>query len=221
LNDKEDEVAISPYELTNGTKYNLLTDLGRVSLNRGEKIEFTAISFWSVDAKNGIYNSFLMPSGGWKVYGNIGKSITDAFRNNEPFEGEDGESLSLYGKLSFMFSGCTRLKSADGLILTDDLNPDNSCFAQMFTACTSLTDFPTMNFSKVSDSCFSYMFSYCLGLQKPARVNVTDLTNGGHSIKCSSTVQNFRKYTIPEFLRIMRSFLKLMALRNSERKMRR
>lgn len=78
----------------------------------------------------------------------------------------------------YLFRDCTTIQSAENLILPATVLT-NSCYANMFYGCTSLTSAPELNATNLVDWCYANMFWYCTNLTSvPVLLPATTLTNG-------------------------------------------
>ena len=87
---------------------------------------------------------------------------------------------------AYMFSGCTSLTTAPALPAT---TLANNCYNSMFQSCTSLTSAPTLLATTLVDYCYSGMFQYCTKLSLPPDLPATTLARNCYSYMfygCSS-----------------------------------
>ena len=75
---------------------------------------------------------------------------------------------------SDMFSDCTNLTQAPALPATT-LAPD--CYGSMFSGCSSLTQAPVLPATTLADSCYSGMFSNCTNLTQAPALPATTLAD--------------------------------------------
>ena len=99
---------------------------------------------------------------------------------------------SLYGKdyaFQNLFSGCTRVTSAENLLLPATILAD-SCYIGMFQGCTSLTTAPSvLPATALAKSCYYNMFNGCSGLTTAPELHATTLASsccGSMFYNCTS-----------------------------------
>ena len=125
-----------------------------ITVNSGDKLQFRGNN--EQYATNSIkYNSF-GGSASFEVEGNIMSLIYgDDFKNN----------LTISSGYTFcgLFRDCTKLVSAENLILPATTLAD-SCYADMFQGCTSLTTAPELPANTLANGCYNGMFYKCTSL---------------------------------------------------------
>ena len=142
---------ISDWEHYNNSGYAYFTP------RRGDKVKFKGtrgVTHFITNAK-------------FIVYGNINSLFKkDNFINStEPY---DFHSL---------FNSCSGLTSAENLVLPATILPD-SCYAGMFSQCTSLTAAPKLPATTLGNSCYANMFEYCTSLTTAPELPATTLAEG-------------------------------------------
>lgn len=84
-----------------------------------------------------------------------------------------GTEVGDYG-CSYMFSGCTSLKTAPELPAT---TLATYCYYNMFYGCTSLATAPVLPATTLANSCYGYMFEGCSSLTTAPELPATTLAN--------------------------------------------
>jgi len=119
-----------------------------------------------------VYNNF----SGKKVFPDADSYIKDVFRGSNVV---DASNLILpatavtFSCYASMFSGCTSLTSAPALPAT---SLSGSCYANIFADCRSLTTAPQLPATTLADSCYSSMFRGCWALVSPPILPASTLT---------------------------------------------
>ena len=94
--------------------------------------------------------------------------------------GDDAKTnLSLSGKdyvFRKLFSNCKTIKNVSSNFLPATTLAD-SCYADMFTGCSSLTTAPELPATTLASSCYSSMFYYCKALTTAPQLPATTLAN--------------------------------------------
>lgn len=88
-----------------------------------------------------------------------------------------------------MFYGCTSLTKAPALPAT---TLEDSCYYYMFRDCTALTKAPALPATTLADNCYYYMFRGCTALTQAPALPATTLANGcyrGMFQDCTSLTQ--------------------------------
>ena len=88
-------------------------------------------------------------------------NVMSLLHSDENFDKDD--ELTVDGIFKQLFSGCTKLQSAENLILPATTLTDN-CYQDMFNGCTSLTNAPSLPAEKLSNQCYYEMFYGCTSL---------------------------------------------------------
>ena len=148
------------YSKDSGSTWTSITSTtggASISVNAGDKVMFKGDNYQYYS--NGYYNQFFTYS--WddikfNIRGNI-MSIIDSTGF------ATATTLSAYGALSGLFSGCTALVSAEDLIMPAT-SLTESCYSSMFYNCTNLTTAPLLPASTLANSCYSSMFYRCSSL---------------------------------------------------------
>lgn len=134
---------------------------GNVVLWKSESTQFTVNPdpFSSRNMGSGIFNS----TGNFNAKGNIMSLIYgNDFKDKIIFKTRISTGDSA-GPFSTIFKNCTKIISAENLILPVTTLVD-SCYSQMFDGCTSLTTAPTLPAITLSTQCYNYMFKNCSSL---------------------------------------------------------
>ena len=88
---------------------------------------------------------------------------------------ESGEHPTMaYSCYYNMFSGCTSLTQAPALPAT---TLADGCYRTMFSGCTSLTQAPALPATTLADYCYAYMFSGCTSLTQAPALPATTLAS--------------------------------------------
>ena len=165
------------YSLDGGNTWTA-GDNAMKTLNSGATIHFKGINSTALGA-----NPFGFTSGSTgavEVRGNImSLAYGDAFKQNTVipannfFEG-------LFHIDSLLGSRTRVLRKADKLVLPAT-SLTNSCYANMFNHCASLTTAPELPATALASSCYNSMFAYCNSLTSAPALPVTTLANGCYS----------------------------------------
>lgn len=181
------------YSTDDGATWNNLANNGNTtSVNSGETIMFKASGLTKIPY-SGIGR--LTPSVNARVQGNIMSLVYgDDFARKT--------SLAIDSQFSTLFSGATKLTSAENLImpattLTVNCYSDmfrgctslttapsilpattlaNYCYANMFNGCTSLTTAPALPATTLAERCYQQMFAGCTSLTVAPELPATTLT---------------------------------------------
>ena len=139
-----------------------------IEVNSGDKLQFRgnnaqyATYEWD-------YNSFSGSTALFEVEGNIMSLIYgDNFKNNLTIS----SAYTFYG----LFSDCTGLTSAENLVLPATTLA-RSCYANMFSKCTSLATAPALPATTLATQCYSGMFYGCTKLTTAPVLPATTLAS--------------------------------------------
>ena len=130
----------------------------------------------SVMIKGNLIPSIIKGIGTFSSTGNFtveGNAMSLLF--GDDFQGQ----TSLSGKsfaFRYLFSGCTRMTSAENLSLPATTLADY-CYQYMFYNCTSLTAAPSLPATTLADYCYGYMFYGCRGLTTAPSLPATTLAS--------------------------------------------
>ena len=159
------------YKLNNGAWVSITSNTGSsaptITVNSGDKLQFRGNNAqYGTGSYN--YNSF-GGSASFEVEGNIMSLIYgDDFKNKL--------TISSTYALAGLFRGCTKLISAENLILPATTLASN-CYQYMFYGCTSLTTAPALPATTLTNYCYSFMFQDCTSLTKAPALPATTLAN--------------------------------------------
>lgn len=156
------------YSLDGGATWtSLASNTDTPTVNAGEKIMFKEILTGSNGA--GSFSS----TGNFNVMGNAYSMISgDNFSNIT--------TLTMVYALKALFSGCTKLISAEKLSLpATTLNRE--CYGSMFYGCRSLTTPPKLPATTLANSCYYGMFSGCTSLTTAPELPATTLSESGYA----------------------------------------
>ena len=140
-----------------------------ITVNSGDKIQFRGNNAQYATDYYSNYNSF-GGSASFEVEGNIMSLIYgDNFKNNS--------TLSRAYALAVLFQNCTKLFSAENLVLPATTLKE-SCYRHMFEGCTSLTTAPKELPATTSEfGCCDSMFKGCTSLTTAPELPATTLAN--------------------------------------------
>lgn len=113
-------------------------------------------------------------------------NVMSLLSSNEKFREVD--ELTVKGIFKQLFSGCTKLQSAENLILPATTLTDN-CYEKMFYNCSSLTKAPSLPAERVSNQCYYEMFYGCTSLTKAPELlapTLLEYSYGHMFYNCSS-----------------------------------
>lgn len=154
-------------------------------LNCGQKmlIKGNNISYGSY----GNYNSFESTKN-FNIEGNIMSLIHgDGFINQT--------NLLYANTFSNLFSDCTKLISAENLILPTTTTIE--CYSHMFSGCTSLITTPKLPATTLAPKCYVGMFSDCTSLTKGPELPATTLAEICYSDMFSGCISLTKAPTLP------------------------
>ena len=163
------------YKLNNGEWISITSNTSSsapiITVNSGDKIQFrgnnTAYATKSFFASS--YNSFNGSKASFEAEGNIMSLIYgDEFKNKL--------SISSKYALASLFRGCTKLVSAENLILPATTLA-GSCYDSMFQGCTSLTTAPELPATTLVGGCYKNMFQGCTSLTTAPALPATTLAS--------------------------------------------
>ena len=154
------------YSTDDGATWNNLANNGNTtSVNSGETIMFKASGLTKIPY-SGIGR--LIPSVNARVQGNIMSLVY-----GDDFVGKT--SLAIDGQFSTLFSGATKLTSAENLIMPAT-TLTVSCYSEMFRDCTSLITAPSvLPATTLAKNCYSSMFYGCTSLTTAPKLPATTL----------------------------------------------
>ena len=141
-----------------------------ITVNTGDKIQFRGNNAQYTTSYSD-YNSFSGSTASFEVEGNIMSLIYgDDFKNK----------LTISSAYTFtgLFRDCTKLVSAENLVLPATTLVD-CCYFYMFYNCASLTTAPKeLPATTLANSCYAYMFDSCKSLTTAPVLPATTLANG-------------------------------------------
>lgn len=147
------------YKLNNGgwtsITSNTSSSAPKINVVEGDKIQFKGNNTQYATGTSA-YNSFSGSTASFEAEGNIMSLIYgDNFKNN----------LAISKTYAFfrLFRGCTKLVSAENLVLPATTLASN-CYANMFYGCSSLTTAPALPATTLANSCYLGMFFSCTSL---------------------------------------------------------
>ena len=159
------------YKLNGGKWTSIISNTGAsaptITVNTGDKIQFRG-SNTSYGEYASSYSTFGNSTAEFKVEGNI-MSLID--KNNF------ATATTLESNYTFngLFNGCTRLTSAENLILPATTLADG-CYYNMFAGCSSLTTAPKeLPADTLTTNCYAQMFWNCTSLTKVPKLPATIL----------------------------------------------
>ena len=154
------------YSLDNGATWTTLaSNTSSPTVAAGDKIMWKGEIVPASSKGVGRFRS----SGQFNVLGNPMSLLYGLDINNK--SSLSGKNYAFYG----LFSGCTRLVSAENLKLEKISEVSNYCYAYMFYNCTNLITPPQLPATTVSNYCYSYMFYNCTSLITPPQLPATTL----------------------------------------------
>ena len=160
------------YKLNNNKWTSITSNTGSsaptITVNPGDKLQFKGNN--EQYATSSYYNSFSGSTALFEVEGNIMSLIYgDEFKNKL--------TISSTSALARLFKGCTKLVSAENLILPATTLASN-CYQQMFDGCTSLTKAPELPATTLVTACYNSMFYNCKSLTTAPELPATPLAYG-------------------------------------------
>jgi len=157
------------YSLDNGATWTTLaSNTSSPTVAAGDKIMWKGEIVPASSKGVGRFRS----SGQFNVLGNPMSLLYGLDINNK--SSLSGKDYAFYG----LFSGCTRLVSAESLKLEKISEVSNYCYAYMFDNCTSLITPPQLPATTLAPSCYSYMFRSCTSLTVVPILSATTLATG-------------------------------------------
>ena len=142
------------YKLNDNEWVSITSNTGEsaptITVNSGDKIQFRGNNA-QYTTNSFMYNSFSGSTALFEVEGNIMSLIYgDDFKNK----------LTISSNYAFasLFRGCTKLVSAENLILPATTLA-KYCYTMMFEGCTSLTTAPALPATTLASNCYNNMFS--------------------------------------------------------------
>lgn len=147
------------YKLNNGgwtsITSNTSSSAPKINVVEGDKIQFKGNNTQYATGTS-VYNSFSGSTALFEAEGNIMSLIYgDNFKNNLAIS----RTYAFFG----LFRGCTKLVSAENLVLPATTLAD-SCYRNMFQECSSLTTAPALPATTLANSCYLGMFFSCTSL---------------------------------------------------------
>ncbi len=144
----------------------------KINVAEGDKIQFKGSNTQYATSYSD-YNSFSGSTASFEVEGNIMSLIYgDEFKNNS--------TISSTYTFAGLFSDCTKLVSAENLVLPATTLADY-CYYQMFEGCTSLTTAPELPATTLAGGCYFSMFYHCESLTTAPELPATTLAVGCYS----------------------------------------
>ena len=138
------------------------------TLNNGDKMLVKYHSATSYGTAS--YYNYFTSTEDFDVEGNIMSMIIDG----------DGfttaTTISSQNAFNSLFRDCTKLKSAENLMLPATTLADY-CYSSMLNGCTSLTTAPELPATTLASSCYNRMFYGCTSLTTAPELPVTTLAN--------------------------------------------
>ena len=154
------------YKLNNGAWVSITSTMegAKITVNSGDKIQFRGSN--TQYATDSYYNSF-GGSASFEAEGNIMSLIYgNDFKNKLTIS----STYAFYG----LFRGCTKLISAENLVLPATALANN-CYEYMFYRCKSLTTAPALPATTLAVGCYRYMFQNCTSLTTAPELPATKL----------------------------------------------
>ena len=158
------------YRKNGGTWTSIISNTGSsapsIPVVAGDVVEFKGDNDCYYSSYANCFSSST-PDLRFNAYGNI-MSLIDStdFENLKTLT----SASTFYG----LFSGCTSLVNADGLLLPAT-TLGYSCYRSMFKACTSLTSAPELPATRLTEYCYYEMFSGCTSLTSAPNLPATNL----------------------------------------------
>ena len=167
------------YSLDNGETWTALaSNANSPTVNAGDKILWKATLTPTSGSGVGIFSS----TANFTVEGNpMSLLYGDGFKDKTDLTGQNYAFKNL-------FSGCTRLTSAENLSLPATTLAER-CYQQMFSGCRSLTTAPELPATTLTEGCYRNMFWNCSGLTTAPELPATTLSNycyAGMFYNCTS-----------------------------------
>ena len=165
------------YKLNNGSWVSITSNTSssapKINVVEGDKIQFRGNNAQYANSSSK-YNSFSGSTASFEVEGNIMSLIYgDDFKNNS--------TISSTYTFAGLFRGCTKLVSAENLILPATTLA-NYCYYYMFNGCTSLTKAPSkLPATTLTDYCYQNMFQGCTSLTTAPELPATTLASSCYS----------------------------------------
>ena len=151
------------YSTDNG---NTWTEGNSVEVNNGDSVMWKGTMTPQTNQGIGSFSSTC----NFEAQGNtMSLLFGDDFKNKLSLE---GKNYAFY----FLFSGATKVVSAENLILPATTLASN-CYYQMFQGCTSLTTAPELPATTLAEYCYQRMFNGCTSLTSAPELPATTLAN--------------------------------------------
>ena len=149
-------------DVSHGIDYNLVKacDSSKETISFGEKLQIRGLDKW-----NGNCSLNVTCTGGAKVSGKMAGSLTPEYA-----------ASTTSNKLASFFKGSDGLKDASGLDF-GDIELADSCYANMFENCTSLTSAPVLPATTLASKCYNSMFMNCTKLTQAPALPATALAD--------------------------------------------
>lgn len=167
------------YSLDSGTTWYHINNVSTPTVQAGQKI------MWDLNLSNcnrhpGIFSS----TGAFDIEGNILSIVW----GKEEYQDHDTFGSYNYG-LPRLFSGCTKLQSAENLVLPTR-NVTKNGYKEMFKGCTSLTKPPKeLPATSLDSYCYESMFSGCTAMTESPVLSARSAVIGAYNYMfkdCSS-----------------------------------
>ena len=132
-----------------------------ISVESGDTVQFRGDNeSYGTYEYSTLYSSILSTNGSFSIEGNIMSMI-----NSTDFASLTSLGVETFNSYSLplLFSNCTGLTDASKLLLPAT-TLSTSCYAGMFSGCTSLTGAPELPATKVVNECYGSMFAGCTSL---------------------------------------------------------
>lgn len=145
------------------------TENESITLTAGQKVSFygdnETYGYWEETPQGSTFTI----SGDCYVYGNIMSLISSTNYT-------DLKVLSRDGNFTYLFNGCSHLKShPDKQLLLPATTLTDCCYYGMFLECSGLTKAPALPATSLSWGCYDSMFCGCTGLTKAPDLPTTTL----------------------------------------------
>ena len=156
------------YSKDNGSTWTPLASGETVSVVTGDKVMWKSTITPGYGRKSGI--GYFSSNNKFNVYGNsMSLLYGDNFKEQTSLEGKDGAFDDLFKNCSYLIEASTLILPATTL--------GKSCYADMFSGCTSLTTAPELPATTLSDNCYYGMFNGCSSLTTAPELPVTTLSD--------------------------------------------
>ena len=153
------------YSLDDGATWTTLaSDTNSPTVNSGNKIILKGELVPQSSKGIGRFSS----TGKFEAQGN-----PMSLRYGDDFKGQTSLEENYYTFYG-LFSGCTKLESAENLSLPAT-TLSNGCYGSMFYGCTSLTAAPILSATTLAESCYGHMFDSCTSCTTAPELPATTL----------------------------------------------